>query len=224
MGDVGDAYVGCKARIADLVRGLDTAEASTVVPTCPEWTVHDVVAHVVGVVADAMAGRLDGVATDPWTAAQVEARRGESIAAMLDEWDAGAETFASMLDAIGDPGRQAVADLVTHEHDIRCALASPGARTSDAVHIGLGFIAPALVSTAAAQEVSLRVRALDGPTFGGDEAAVTLAGPCFDLLRAGTGRRSVDQLLAMDWDGDPKAALPAFTFGPFRPALSAIAE
>lgn len=73
VGDVAAAYAGCRARITDLARWLDEPQAATTVPTCREWSVHDVVAHVTGIVDDALAGRLDGVATDPWTAAQVDA-------------------------------------------------------------------------------------------------------------------------------------------------------
>jgi hypothetical protein len=71
MGEVGAAYAGCRARITDLVGGLDEERASTMVPTCPDWSVHDVVAHLSGGVEDAMTGRLEGLGTDRWTAAQV---------------------------------------------------------------------------------------------------------------------------------------------------------
>src|SRR3954462_336182 len=100
------------------------------VPTCPRWSVHDVVAHLTGVVSDALDGRLDGVATDPWTAAQVDARRDHSVRDMLAEWNTRAPAFEELLDGMGEPGRQAVGDAVTHEHDIRAALRVPAARES----------------------------------------------------------------------------------------------
>lgn len=149
-GEVGAAYASCRGRIGELVRAAGDGKAkASVVPACPEWSVHDVVAHVAGVVADALAGRLDGVATDPWTAAQVDARRDRSVDEVLEEWETGAPTFEGLLDAIGDPGRQAVLDVVTHEHDIRGALGAAGARDSDAVRIGLGFVAPRFIEAAA---------------------------------------------------------------------------
>jgi uncharacterized protein (TIGR03083 family) len=224
VGDVGDAYAGCRARIAGLTADLDAAGAAARVPTCPSWTVHDVVAHVAGVVDDALNGRLDGVATDPWTAAQVEARRDRSIPEMLGEWDAQAPGFEGILDQIGDPGRQAVTDVVTHEHDIRTALGAPGSRDSDAVGIGLGFAAFWLVASAADQGVTLRIEADGADAVGPDDAATVLAGDPFTLLRAITGRRSVDQMRELRWAGDREAALAAFTFGPFRPAPAPIAE
>src|SRR5436305_1298755 len=107
MGEVSEAYAGCRSRIADLTSGLDDRSAATPVPTCPKWSVHDVVAHVSGVVDDVLAGRLDGIASEPWTAAQVDARRARSIADMLAEWHTSAALFEDMLDGVGSPGHQA---------------------------------------------------------------------------------------------------------------------
>lgn len=224
MGEVADAYAGCRARIGALVRDLEPAAASLTVPSCPEWTVHDVVAHVSGVVDDALNGRLDGVATDPWTAAQVEARRDRPIPQMLDEWLEGAPAFEALLDEIGPPGRQAVADLVTHEHDIRGALGQPGARDSDAVAIGSRFVANGFVAATRDMGVRARAEAAGLYALGPDDAEVTLRGSAFELLRAMTGRRSVEQIRELDCDGDVERVLPAFTFGPFRPAAKRIDE
>jgi uncharacterized protein (TIGR03083 family) len=224
VGAVGAAYAGCRQRITDLTSRLDEQRAAQPVATCPLWTVHDVVAHLAGVVDDALAGRLDGAATEPWTATQVDARRGTPIAAMLADWDAQAPAFEELLDAIGDPGRQVVADIVTHEHDLRSALGEPDARDSDAVHIGVGFLAPRFVGAAAQSGLVVRVRANDGASFGDEGAEVVLTGDAFELLRAMTGRRSVDQLRSMDWHGDREAVLPAFTFGPFHPSTDDIEE
>lgn len=224
MGEVGAAYAGCKARICEIVSGIDGGGVMAEVPTCPDWSVHDVVAHLAGVVDDALAGRLDGVATDAWTAAQVDARRACSVADIVAEWHAQAPAFEALLDPLGDIGRQAVADIVTHEHDIRTALGRAGSRDSDAVRIGLGFVAPALVDNAAALGVSLRVRATEGSEFGDVDADVVLQGGAFELLRAMTGRRSGEQLRAMAWEGDAEAVLPAFRYGPFRPAVDPIPE
>ena len=220
VGEVAAAYAGCRQRIADLTAHLDQHRSALAVPTCPLWTVHDVVAHVTGVVDDALAGRLDGVATDPWTAAQVEARRAKPIATILEEWNEKAPEFEGLLDPIGDIGRQAVADIVTHEHDIRTALGEPGARNSDGVHVGLGFLAAAFVNTAASNNVAVRVCTSDGSSFGDRDAPVVLTADAFELLRAISGRRSVDQLRNMEWQGDGEAALPAFTFRTVQPGGS----
>jgi uncharacterized protein (TIGR03083 family) len=220
MGEVGDAYRGVRERITELVRDLDDGALATVVPACPEWSVKDVVAHVCGVVDDALAGRLDGVATDPWTAAQVEARRSAPISDVLAEWAEKAPAFEAILDDIGPPGRQAVFDCVTHEHDVRGALRAPGARDSDAVAVALSFLGPALESAGA----PVRVRTADGKSFGPDDAPATLTAEAFEIIRAATGRRSVDQIRAMDWSGDVDAGLSAFTWGPFTPRGTPLSE
>lgn len=224
MDEVGAAYTGCFERITALTRGLDAEAAAALVPTCPAWSVHDVLAHVAGVVDDALAGRLDGVATDPWTAAQVDARRGRPVDDILDEWAANAPAFASVLDGIGESGRQAVLDVTTHEHDIRTALAAPGARDSDGVQVGFGWLVPRFVGAADEHGIAVRVAVDEGPSWGDGGAGVTLRGERFELMRAMTGRRSLDQLRGLRWEGDGESVLPVFTYGPFHPAERPISE
>ncbi|MGH2760230.1 MAG: maleylpyruvate isomerase N-terminal domain-containing protein, partial [Actinomycetota bacterium] len=66
-----------------LVSHLDDAVLREPVPATPEWSMTDVIAHLAGILADIRAGNLEGVATDPWTAKQVEARRGRKIPQLL---------------------------------------------------------------------------------------------------------------------------------------------
>jgi Mycothiol maleylpyruvate isomerase N-terminal domain len=70
LGELGTVYEGGRRRIVELVADLDDRSAATPVSACPEWSVHDVIAHLAGVCADIMAGNVAGAATDPWTAAQ----------------------------------------------------------------------------------------------------------------------------------------------------------
>ena len=222
VGEVGDAYAGCRKRISELVLALDAQQASCPVPACPGWAVHDVAAHVTGIVDDALAGRLEGVATEPWTAAQVRARRATPTADVVAEWNDKAPAFEELLDPAGDIGRQAVADVATHEHDIRGALDLPGARDSDAVRIGFEYLALGLVHAASERGVGLVVEGLGTPGIGAVE--VVVRGEPFELMRAMSGRRSVAQLRGLDVDGDFELLLPAFTFGPFRPAWRDVDE
>src|SRR5262245_14869579 len=96
MPDVSDHYRAVRLRVTELVRSLDDEDLSRPVPACPGWTVHDVVAHVTGVTDDALNGRLDGVATPPWTAAQVERGHGVPTLDLLDRWAEQAATFESL--------------------------------------------------------------------------------------------------------------------------------
>ncbi|MGH9029337.1 MAG: hypothetical protein ACRDV4_06955, partial [Acidimicrobiales bacterium] len=73
--------------------------------------------------------------------------------------------------------------------------------------------------------IKLLVRVTDGgPRFGDHESGVVLTADGFTLLRAMTGRRSEKQLREMDWQGESKTAMRAFTFGPFRPSAHEIHE
>src|SRR5437660_4394884 len=141
MTDVAALYAEGRARVTALVSGLSDEDAKAPVPTCPAWSVHDVVAHLAGTCADILSGNFGGLASDEWTAAQVDARRDRPVHEVLAEWNEVApqvEAFANNFP--GRAGDQWVTDQTTHEHDIRLALGRPGARDSDAVHLGADFL------------------------------------------------------------------------------------
>ena len=227
VGEVSAAYSECRHRIEGLVLDLgDERAGATPVPACPAWSVRDVLAHLTGVTTDALTGRLDGVGSDEWTRAQVESRRGCGVAGILAEWDANAGRFEALLDEIGGAAHQAVADIVTHEQDLRGALGRPGARTVAGLRIGLVYVATAFAAAAAERGLQVQAHATDVRlTVGSAQPDAAVTGTSFELLRAMTGRRSVPQLRELRWTrGDPDLLVPAFTFGPFRPALHDITE
>jgi uncharacterized protein (TIGR03083 family) len=218
MGVVGDLYLAGRTRITEVMRDVDDATAgSTTVPTCPAWSVHDVLAHVVGIPTDILAGNVEGAASDPWTAAQVDARRDATIADLLAEWDANAPQVEAIVDDFGPTGVQLLFDLTTHEHDIRLALGLPPLRDLPAHLAVTGFV----FSTLGGE--GLRVVAPEG-TFLLGEPTATLTAPLFDLLRAISGRRSEAQIRAMQWEGDPMPHLGTFAGGPFTMPVHDIAE
>jgi len=217
----GVAYAGIRRRVNELVGGVGDRLGDTV-PACPQWRVRDLVAHLAGVVDDVLGGRLEGAGSDHWTDAQVVARRDRDVDELLAEWNAQATQLEGVLDSFGPPGRQLVMDAVTHEHDLRGALGAPGERDSDAVVIGLDWLASAYQGAAAAGGLpGLRIVATDGagatwvPPIERPVVA-TLSGSSFDLLRSLSGRRSEAEIRALAWDGDVDAVVPSFTWGPFR--------
>src|SRR6516165_6220971 len=130
----GDAYAALRVRVSEVVAGVEPDALERVAPATPEWTVREVLCHLVGVTDDVVNGRLDGVATDAWTAAQVDKRVGVPVDALLEEWAETSPQFESTMRAVPDAiAGQAIFDAVTHEHDIRNGLGAPGARDSDAV-------------------------------------------------------------------------------------------
>ncbi len=205
MTEVADHYRTARLRITELVLSLDDDELARAVPACPGWTVHDVVSHITGVADDALNGRMDGVATDPWTAAQVERSRGTSTEDLLERWSEQAAVFESF-----PLPPQAVIDLTTHEQDIRGAIDQPGARDTDEVQFAFELV----VQRAVEVVPGLRVEA-DGVVYGREDATSTLRGDRFVLYRAMMGRRSPAQLRALDWGGEPPAEIEAVAvFGP----------
>lgn len=228
VGEVGSAYAGIRGRVRLLVEEADDARRVRLVPGCPEWRVHDVVAHLAGVADDVAGGRLDGAGTDPWTAAQVAARRDRPTDELLDEWDDVAPRIEAIIDSFGRPGRQLVMDAVSHEHDLRGALDSMGARDSDAVTTGLDWLLASMTAAATrAGHPPLLLRSTEGgewSSVAGAEPVATLTATSFDLLRAGSGRRTVEEIRALDWQGDVDRALPSFSFGPFTPCATSLGE
>jgi hypothetical protein len=245
MRPIGVAYEQVRGRISDLVGNLDQEAAMTPVPACPGWSVHGVVSHLTGICADVLTGNLAGAATDAWTGAQVEARRDRPIADVVAEWaDVGPKIAAMADDFPGWMGAQVVADATTHEHDVRGALARPGARDTSTVGIGVDFFVNVFLHPGV---TTLGLGPLEviadgwrwvvgaGEPLGGDldevwgkallvtdplpmpEAPLvgTLRIEPFELFRALSGRRSAAEIRGYDWSVDPEPYLPVFGFGPF---------
>jgi uncharacterized protein (TIGR03083 family) len=220
MSDVATEYAGGRARLCGLVGGLDEAGGAAPVPACPRWSVKHVVAHVAGICSDILAGNLDGLATEPWTAAQVEARRALPLAEIVAEWDhTGPQVEALIPGFPPTAAAQLLTDLITHEQDVRGVLHAPGARDRARVGMACDFAAAAFLSSLHDRGIPpLRLRAGDRVWVAGDdEPAATLEADAFELLRAVTGRRSLDQIRALGWDADPAPWLGGFTWGPFTP-------
>jgi uncharacterized protein (TIGR03083 family) len=210
--DLAWLYRDTRERLTDLVAGLDDAAVRTQVPACPGWAVRDVLAHLVAIPEDALAGRLAGVPSEDFTADQVARFADISVAEMLSRWPASAPRFEEIIQAFDV--WQAVIDVASHEQDIRGAIARPGARQCAAIRA----MAPLLASVLA-PPVAVRVVTEHGEYLaGGDGARVeplTLSTSEFELFRWRMGRRSRSQLAAMDWSGDPSAVIGELTiFGP----------
>lgn len=207
--DYGTAYAGVRARTSALVRAATPEQLGAIAPATPEWTVKDVLGHMAGVPTDVLAGRMEGVASDAWTEAQVDRYRDADVETVIAEWDEAGATVEPMIPDFGVMAGQAIADVVTHEHDIRHALGAEGARDSDAVFIGSAWCAQWIGKNSVEQGAGvLRIETdLWSHTFGDGEAAHTLRAPAFEILRAATGRRSTAQIAAFDWSGDPHPEL-----------------
>jgi uncharacterized protein (TIGR03083 family) len=225
---IGELYAEGRQRIVGVVSGVSPEQAATPVPTCPDWTVADVLAHLSGICADVLAGDVEGVATDPWTEAQVSARRGRTIDELLAEWSETAPQVEAFAEAFPpELGAQWITDLTTHEHDLRAALDRPGARDSAGLDTGLDFVVAHGFQPSVVEHGLPPVEVRAGTATwmpDGTEAVGTLDGSAFELFRAFTGRRSVGQIRQLTWSVDPEPYLAAFEFGPFTTSRSDIVE
>lgn len=209
-------YRGIRGRISELVRDLDADTLARTAPATPAWSVQDVVAHLAGAVTDIVSGNLDGVATDAWTQAQVEQRRGVAVADLLEEWDRGAAVVEPTIDGFPPIMRAMfLTDAVTHEHDIRHAIGAPGARDSDAIAFSYGR-AIGSIGSARGESGAVRIMHDAGEDLVGEgDTTATLRTSRFEVVRAAVGRRSLDEIVAWDWDGEPTP--DAFVLGMFTP-------
>ena len=121
-----EAYRTTKSRVVGLVAAVDDDAWSRTVPACPDWTLHDLLAHMVGIPAELGAGRYPSGDLDAWLAAVVDTRRATPVPALLDEW-AGAVDDAEPMHT---PNGLLLVDLVVHEHDFRRTVERPGARAT----------------------------------------------------------------------------------------------
>lgn len=195
--DLGECYRASRLRIADLV---NDELADRPVPATPAWNVHDVVAHLFGVMTDVASGNMEGAATEPWTAAQVERGRDKTIAQVIGEWSAAApgfETFLSSPD--GAKAGAAVIDVHCHETDLRSALG----------------LAPALPDHVAEWAGERLREGFQTQLAAAGLPAVTVDAADFELFRGRLGRRTREEVSAFAWSADPAPYLDTFfLFGP----------
>jgi uncharacterized protein (TIGR03083 family) len=220
------AYRDLRTRVIDLVRTRDDTELQAIAPAAPEWRIHDVLSHLSGVCADVVAGNLDGVTTDMWTAAQVAPRRDWSTDRLLAEWQEQGTAVEALIRQVPDlpDWTTFLFDAATHEQDIRGALGAPGERDIEPIRT-----LAEIVAGGARQRVeyaaggTIRFEFDDGTVVcASDEPAASLRTSHFEVFRSTTGRRSLAQMLAYDWDPSPRPDL--LTLGIFEPRATDLFE
>ncbi|MFM8507932.1 MAG: maleylpyruvate isomerase N-terminal domain-containing protein [Actinomycetota bacterium] len=205
--EVSAAYIELRARVVALLRSLPESAGDRVVPHCPAWTVRELAAHLLGVPDDIINGRMEGVATDAWTQAQVERHRGKTLKHIADAFDGLSTQFDAMLPHFPAMARsQMTMDAVTHEHDLRHAVGQPGARDSAAVSVAVAWLRQWVSGRNVPQSDSLYTAGLTE----------------FDLLRCLTGRRSLSQAEGLGLPSDVLAVVQAGS--PFRPPAQPVVE
>jgi len=194
--DLGAQYRAARIRITDL---LSDDLADTPVPATPMWNVHDLLAHLAGTTEDVRDGNLEGVATDAWTAAQVERGRDKSVSELLAVWTENApllETFLSSPD--GMAAFRAVLDVHTHEADLLNALDQPVVLPDEF----LGWVSRRLI------------RDFDHQVADAGLDPVVVDASSLEVFRGRFGRRTAAEVCTYGWSADPEPYLDTwFVFG-----------
>ncbi len=224
----GDAYRRGHQRVVGFVDGRDL---DVVVPACPDWTALDLLRHLAGDADDVVARRLDGLASEEWTQAQLDRRSGMDADAVLEEWAGNVDAVADALDgidAMGLPdsipaawGRTTpdalpatlISDLLHHEFDLRNAYGDRNGRDLMDLHFSAGGHVRSIRGAFQARDLpTIRVESTDagmGWDVGYGDPVATLRAPSFALMRGIGGRRTRSEMVAMGWDGDPEPFVDA---------------
>jgi uncharacterized protein (TIGR03083 family) len=194
-----------RRRIIATARTLTADQLRATVPACPKWTVRDLLAHLVGETTDIVTNNLDGAPGDEWTAAQIAARAGRSVAELIAEWEEYGPRWEEIARRAEHPSflvRNPFLDAGVHEADLYGALGLPRqpAEMSQA-------IADSTVPRVAEDFDDLGLFTIVTPERvynlgSGDQAASTRV-DTYELSRAVYGRRSRAQIESWMWDGRP---------------------
>ncbi|MFF0568756.1 maleylpyruvate isomerase family mycothiol-dependent enzyme [Streptomyces sp. NPDC004041] len=214
------AYRACRLNITRLVTsGPSVAEVP--VPTCPGWSVRDLVGHLVLVcrmAVDEVPGEISEPPPPP---------PGIPIDELVATWAVLEERLPDVLPRADRLRRRILPlDALSHELDLRTALGLPPPERSPALADALDLAVMGFTLSLYGHGLpALRVRTPDREwTAGQGEPAVTLRGESLEVFRALTGRRTVRQIGELSWSASPARWLPAFTWGPFTPATHTVEE
>jgi len=202
-------YSAVRTRLLDLASTLDGSAQSTAVPALPGWSVRDAYAHLTGICTDVLTKRLTTLASPEWTAGQVADRAKLPFADVCAEWAKAGPSMDAFLASPGaDRSLLLVQDAWQHEQDVHGALGLPADRDVETCTWMAAFTLRYL--THKWPEDMPAVRVVAGPIdhmLGKGEVAATLRTDPYELARLTLGRRSREQILALDWEGDPSAML-----------------
>jgi uncharacterized protein (TIGR03083 family) len=176
--------------VSALAGSLDAEDLARRVPATPDWTVHDVLAHLAGSPADLLADRMDGAPSDAWTARHVDERAARSAEELVEELQGSVDALVATLEGVESPAL--VWNLAVHHADLHEALGH-GAPPEQMWRPVLEAIAPRMLGESA-------------EAFGGV--------PDYELFRAIFSRRSRTQMTGWGTTLDPAALDGLCLFGP----------
>lgn len=196
------AYQTTRKRIVELAtRTPETA--ATVVPSCPEWTVRDLVEH--------LTGNCLGMTRESLGAA------GLPLGELLARWEESAQRVERLAEGTDLGIGRLVMDAFTHELDLCDALGADPLEDHPAYPAAFEVVVGGLSWSITSRGLPALGLATDGMGWvaGPGAPAATVRAPRYPLYRSLSGRRSAAQIAGLDWSADPGPWLPAFFWGPF---------
>ena len=205
-------YFDIRERVAGAAVLLDERALAARVPACPDWTVHQLVVHLVSMPMAIIAGDVPetvmaGGDPNPWLRGLVDEHADRSIGDLARWWASEDAALAELLPGAG----LLLADLFTHESDLHGAVGSPGHRDAaelasqiDAALAGVqkdvaaAGLPPICVDTGTERRCSAE-----------GEPGWTLRCGFWEAHRVLNSRRTREEVLALAHDGDPSRYLEA---------------
>jgi uncharacterized protein (TIGR03083 family) len=211
------AYRACRENIISLLRKRPET-ANVVVPACPDWTVQDLVAHLLGICTNTLKSLGEPQAPRP--------AGKPALSDLLDEWAWKGQRSEELLAASGQWFGPLVLDVFTHELDLRSAIDEPAPDDHPAYPGALNIALGGLSSSVQARglpPLRFEISAADWSGGAGGSVATVRAQP-YDMYRSATGRRSHRQISELSWNVPADPWLPAFAWGPFNPPAHAVED
>lgn len=205
------AYRQSRRNITGIVAAPDAAART--VPACPDWSVRDLVGHLVHICESFVAQEESQIDLRP--------PEGVTAAELLERWDGLDAALGTALESAPELRRRILLlDVLAHESDLRMCFAGTAtpvdhpafAGSIDLATLGLGLAVGGHALPALRIETPQRAW-----TVGEGDPVATVSGPPFDVFRSLTGRRTLRQIESLKWSGERCATwTKAFNWGPFR--------
>ncbi|MFD7641922.1 maleylpyruvate isomerase family mycothiol-dependent enzyme [Kitasatospora sp. NPDC059795] len=212
------AYRRSREAISALAAALPDPAAVTV-PACPDWSVRDLLGHLVHICQSFVAQEDSQIDLAPLSGVPADE--------LLDRWaELDAELPAALERSPELRRRIMLLDVVSHEIDLRLGLDLPveptahpgfeGALDLSTIGFGLAVNGGGLPA--------LRIETPGQSWVVGEGApAATVRGPAVDVFRSLTGRRTRPQIEGLEWSGEPADRwAQAFAWGPFAPPAAEV--
>jgi uncharacterized protein (TIGR03083 family) len=214
MNEHAAAYGQARERFTGLVADLDSDTLSRKVPACPDWSIKDLTSHVVGIARDLNRSNVDDPGGEAWTAAQIAEGATKSISELLTEWQGFSLEIEKAMEFMHPAiSGVTVADLIVHEHDLRGALGEPGARDSSGVSLAL-FTYTRMLGRRLKGDGAPPLQIVAGEhsyEVGEGTPETTVSGEAFEIFRSLCGRRTKEEIAALQWQGNPAPYLDRFS-------------